>query len=70
MVAVLGQVLAAALFTWLVFWISVKYGRAKERAVLAEKDKSEYERMQKIHSANSAMSASERIDWLRKRRKE
>lgn len=65
---ILGQVLAVALFAWFVFWISVKYGAAKERAVLQQEDKKEYERMQKIHTANSAMSANQRIDWLRKRR--
>lgn len=65
---ILGQVLAVALFAWFVFWISVKYGAAKERAVLQQEDKKEYERMQKIHSAHSALSASQRIDWLRKRR--
>lgn len=64
---ILGQVLAVALFAWFVFWISVKYGAAKERAVLQQEDKKEYERMQKIHSAHSAMSASQRIDWMRKR---
>lgn len=63
---ILGQVLAVALFAWFVFWISVKYGAAKERAVLQQKDKKEYERMQKIHTANSAMSINERLDWLRK----
>lgn len=63
---ILGQVLAVALFAWFVFWISVKYGAAKERAVLQQEDKKEYERMQKIHSAHSTMSASQRIDWLRK----
>lgn len=70
MIQVLGQVLAAALFTFAVFLISYKYGQAKERAILERKDKSEYERMQKIHSANSAMSANERIDWLRKRKEQ
>lgn len=65
---ILGQVLAASLFTLAVFLISYKYGRAKERAVLAREDKNEYERMQKIHSANSSMSASERLDWLHKRK--
>lgn len=65
---ILGQVLAVALFAWFVFWISVKYGAAKERAVLQQEDKKEYERMQKIHTANSAMSANQRIDWMRKRR--
>ena len=68
MIQVLGQVLAAALFTLAVFLISYKYGQAKERAVLAREDKNEYERMQNIHTANSAMSASERLDWLRKRK--
>lgn len=66
----LGQVLAVAFFAWFVFWVSVKYGAAKERAVLQQEDKKEYERMQKIHSANSARSASQRIDWVRKRREE
>lgn len=65
---ILGQVLAVALFAWFVFWISVKYGAAKERAVLQQEDKKEYERMQKIHAANSAMSANQRVDWMRKRR--
>ena len=67
---VLGQICAVTLFVWFVYWISVRYGKAQERAVLANEDKSEYERMQKIHSANSAMSASKRIDWLRKRKEQ
>lgn len=67
---VLGQICAVSLFVWFVYWLSVKYGKAQERAVLAKEDKSEYERMQKIHSANSAMSASQRIDWLRKRKEQ
>ena len=67
---VLGQICAVTLFVWFVYWISVRYGKAQEQAVLANEDKSEYERMQKIHSANSAMSANERIDWLRKRKEQ
>lgn len=67
---VLGQICAVTLFVWFVYWISVRYGKAQERAVLENEDKSEYERMQKIHSANSAMSASQRIDWLRKRKEQ
>ena len=67
---VLGQICAVTLFVWFVYWISVRYGKAQERAVLANKDKSEYDRMQNIHSANSAMSASQRIDWLRKRKEQ
>ena len=67
---VLGQICAVTLFVWFVYWISVRYGKAQERAVFANEDKSEYERMQKIHSANSAMSASQRIDWLRKRKEQ
>ena len=67
---VLGQICAVTLFVWFVYWISVRYGKAQERAVFANEDKSEYERMQKIHSANSSMSASQRIDWLRKRKEQ
>lgn len=67
---VLGQICAVTLFVWFVYWISVRYGKAQERAVLANDGKSEYERMQKIHSANSSMSASQRIDWLRKRKEQ
>ena len=67
---VLGQICAVTLFVWFVYWISVRYGKAQELAVLANEDKREYERMQKIHSANSAKSANERLDWLRKRKEQ
>lgn len=67
---VLGQICAVTLFVWFVYWISVRYGKAQEQAVFANEDKSEYERMQKIHSANSVISASQRLDWLRKRKEQ
>lgn len=44
----------------------INHGRALQNNDESKANKKEYEKMQKIHSANSAMSASERLDWLRK----
>lgn len=46
----------------------INHGRALEKVNENSKKDKEYERMQKIHSANSSMSASQRLDWLRKKR--
>lgn len=47
----------------------VKYGRSLERVDSSKEKDKEYEKLQRLHSAHSSMSASERIDWLRKNRK-
>ena len=41
-----------------------------EKIKATEEKDAEYEKMQKIHSAHTAMSANERLDWLRKHRKD
>ena len=46
----------------------INHGRALERVNTSNAKDKEYERMQRIHSANASMSASERLDWLRKKR--
>ena len=46
----------------------INHGRALEKVNTNNAKDKEYERMQKIHSANASMSASERLDWLRKKR--
>lgn len=48
----------------------IKHGRSLERVSSSKEKDKEYEKMQKIHSAHSAMSADERLDWLRKHRKD
>lgn len=50
-------------------FLLLKHGRALERVDNAKHNDKEYERMQKIHTANSAMSASQRLDWLRRQQK-
>ena len=47
----------------------VKYGRSLEQVDSSKEKDKEYEKLQKLHSAHSSMSASERLDWLRKHRK-
>lgn len=50
-------------------FLLLKHGRALERVDNAKYNNEEYKRMQKIHTANSAMSASQRLDWLRRQQK-
>lgn len=48
----------------------IKHGRSLERVNSAKEKDKEYEKMQKIHSANSSMSVRERLDWLRQHRED
>lgn len=74
---IIGQLIKYGLFSTglviLLVFIAVlliKYGRNLEKIKATEEKDAEYEKMQKIHSAHTAMSANERLDWLRKHRKD
>ena len=42
----------------------IKHGRSLEKVDSAKEKDKEYEKLQKIHSAHSSMSATERLKWL------
>ena len=45
-------------------FLLIKHGSALEKVNTAKEKDKEYEKLQKIHSTNSNMSARERLNWL------